>query len=103
MPAKERTKRSAAMIWLKRLVPVVAIALAAFLIHRTLRNYSLDDIFASIKSIPLTRLALAVLFAAGSYFCLSLFDWFGLRYAGKPQPYRRAALAQLPQIERAPA
>jgi uncharacterized membrane protein YbhN (UPF0104 family) len=93
MPRKERTKRSAAMVWLKRLLPVVAIALAAFLIYRTLHNYSLDDIVASIKSIPLTRLAFAVLFAASSYFCLSWFDWFGLRYAGKPQPYRRAALA----------
>ena len=81
------------LVWLKRLLPVVALALAAFLIYRTLRNYSLADIVASIKSIPLYRLVFAVLFAAGSYFCLSWFDWFGLRYAGKPLPYRKAALA----------
>jgi len=81
------------LVWLKRLLPVVVLALAAFLIYRTLRNYSLADIVASIKSIPLYRLVFAVLFAAGSYFCLSWFDWFGLRYAGKPLPYRKAALA----------
>jgi hypothetical protein len=93
MPGRKGTKGFVALTWLKRVLPVAAIALAAFLIYRTLRNYSLDDIVASIKSIPLYRLAFAVFFAAGSYFCLSWFDWFGLRYAGKPQPYRRAALA----------
>lgn len=79
--------------WLKSAVATAIVALAAFLIYRTLSNYSLEEITRSIKAIPPGRLLLAGVFAAGSYFCLSWFDWLALRYVGKPLPYRRAVLA----------
>lgn len=79
--------------WVKRGLAAAIVALAAFLLYQTLSDYRLDDIVQSIKKIPASRLLLAGLFAAASYFCLTWFDWLGLRYAGKPLPYRRAALA----------
>lgn len=80
----------------RRLMPYVAaaaISLAAFLLYRTLSRYSMAEIVASVTAIPLHRLALAALFAAASYLCLTFFDFLALRYVGKPLPYRKAALA----------
>lgn len=80
----------------RRLMPYVAaaaIALAAFLLYRTLSRYSMAEIAASVAAIPAHRLALAAAFAAASYLCLTFFDYLALRYVEKPLPYRRAALA----------
>jgi glycosyltransferase 2 family protein len=77
-------------------MPIVAaclVALAAFLLYRTLSGYSLDRIMASVAAIPSWRLATAGAFAAGSYLCLTEFDWLALRYVRRPLPYRQAALA----------
>ena len=79
--------------WVKCGVAITIIALASFLLYRTLSGHSLDDIVQSIKAIPPNRLLLAGFFAAGSYFSLSWFDWLALRYVDKPLPYRKAALA----------
>jgi uncharacterized membrane protein YbhN (UPF0104 family) len=48
---------------------------------------------ASLRAIPTVGLATSVAFAAASYACLTGFDWLGLRYAGKPLSYPKAALA----------
>jgi uncharacterized membrane protein YbhN (UPF0104 family) len=79
--------------WLPHLLGAAAVALAAFLLHRTLSTYSIDEIYTSIASIPAARIALSVLFAAASYACLTGFDWLALRYVGKQLPYRYVALA----------
>ena len=79
--------------WLKPLAAALVLGLAAFLLYRTLSRYDFDELFASVKSIPLSRLGTALLFAAASYFCLTLFDFLALRYVGHPLPYRKAALA----------
>jgi uncharacterized membrane protein YbhN (UPF0104 family) len=68
-------------------------ALACYLLYRTLSGYSLDQLEASVRSFPLERMAAAGGFAALSYFCLTFFDWLGLRYVGRPLPWRKAALA----------
>ena len=77
-------------------MPVLVLAmtaLAAFLLYRTLSRYSFDEIVASVASIPAAKLALAFMFAAASYVCLTGFDALGLRYVGKPLSYPRTALA----------
>lgn len=79
--------------WIKRIIAVAIIALAAALLYRTLSGYSPEEIVESIKVIPGQRLIFAAAFAAASYFCLSWFDWLAVRYAGKAIPYRRCALA----------
>jgi uncharacterized membrane protein YbhN (UPF0104 family) len=80
----------------RRWTPLVAaglITLAAFLLYRILSPYSFDQLKASVAAIPSWRLVSAGAFAAGSYLCLTGFDWLALRYVRRPLPYRRAALA----------
>jgi uncharacterized membrane protein YbhN (UPF0104 family) len=72
---------------------VAGVALAAFLLYRTLSRYAYDDLVASITAIPAANLALALCFAAASYLTLTCFDFLAVRYAGKPLPYRYVALA----------
>ena len=67
----------------KAAVVVVAVALAAFLIYRTLSRYSLDELAASIGAVPASRLLAAGGFAAASYACLTGFDYLALRSIGR--------------------
>ncbi|MBN9030840.1 MAG: hypothetical protein BGO05_00325 [Rhizobiales bacterium 63-7] len=66
---------------------------ALVLLYRSLRQYSRDDIVESLQALPWSNLGLAVLFCAGSYLSLGLFDALAVRYAGKPLALRRTALA----------
>jgi uncharacterized membrane protein YbhN (UPF0104 family) len=75
------------------LLVVLAFAAAVFLVWREVRSYGLGGMLHAIAAIPRERLALAAFFAIASYAILTLFDWLGLRYAGHPLPYRKAALA----------
>jgi uncharacterized membrane protein YbhN (UPF0104 family) len=72
---------------------LMLIALAGYLLYRTLSRYSLEDIVASLTSIPGSRISLAGLFAGASYLCLTGFDWLALRYVGQQIPYSKIALA----------
>jgi uncharacterized membrane protein YbhN (UPF0104 family) len=88
-----RAEHARRMTWLKRFGALAIVALAGFLLYNTLSDYSLDDIVESVKAIPPARLLAGLGFAAGSYFCLTWFDFMAVRYAGKPLPYHRCALA----------
>jgi uncharacterized membrane protein YbhN (UPF0104 family) len=79
--------------WLRPALAVAIVALAAALLYRTLSRYSFNDIVSSVAAIPPLHVALALLFAAASYFCLSLFDFMATRYAGHSPPYRKVAFA----------
>jgi len=68
-------------------------ALAVFLVHRALRGYSAEEIVASLRALPLSRIASAGAFVAASYLCLTGFDALAVRYVGRRLPYRRIALA----------
>jgi len=79
----------------RRLAPVLVTAvlgLAGFLIYRALTRYSLDEIIASVTSIPIDHIARMGAFAAASYLCLTCFDALAVRYVGRSLPYRRIAL-----------
>jgi uncharacterized membrane protein YbhN (UPF0104 family) len=76
-----------------KLAGLAGVVIAGTLLYRTLGGYSLQEILASIAAVPLSRLAAAAGFAAASYACLTGFDYLALRYAGRPLPYPRAALA----------
>jgi uncharacterized membrane protein YbhN (UPF0104 family) len=87
---------SATSLWLRRLYPWIgaaAFALAAFLVWRALRQYSLEQIRASLDLISLRHLLLGALFTAGSFLCLSGTDTLAVRYTGRRLPYRKIALA----------
>ncbi len=80
------------------LITIAALGLAGFLLYRTLSRYSLEQLIASVTAIPLVRLLSAGGFAAGSYLCLTGFDYLALRYAGQPLPYPKAALASFTSL-----
>jgi glycosyltransferase 2 family protein len=80
------------------LIAIAALSLAGVLLYRTLSRYNLDQLVASVTAIPLARLLMAGGFAAASYLCLTGFDYLALRYAGRPLPYRKAALASFTSL-----
>lgn len=94
--AREPTRRWPTI--LRTVLALAAIALAAFLLHRTLRGHSYEELSMLLRSADPLRVAAALGFAACSYACLTLFDAFALRYAGKPLPYPQAALASFTSL-----
>jgi uncharacterized membrane protein YbhN (UPF0104 family) len=79
--------------WLAPCIALVLVALAAFLLSRTLRQYRLEDITTSLAAISISHFALMLAFAAASYLTLTGFDWLALRYVGLKLPYAKVALA----------
>ena len=71
----------------------VVVALATGLILRNLAQFDFSASVSSLLSISALQIASILIFAAGSYVCLTGFDWLALHYVGRPLPYRRAALA----------
>jgi uncharacterized membrane protein YbhN (UPF0104 family) len=76
-----------------RLLFVAALAGGAYLVYRTWSQYEFDDVVRALKSLPKANLALSLLFAACSYFCLACGDWLAVRYADRPLPFHQTALA----------
>jgi len=81
-----------------RALIVIAICVALYLVYRTLSRYSLEEVEDALGQISLARLAAALGFAGASYLCLTGFDYLGLRYAGRPLAYPRAALASFASL-----
>lgn len=82
----------------KGLLVAAVIALAAFLLYRTLADYSFDELVASVAAVPMWRLATAGAFAAASYACLTFFDYLALHHVGRPLAYPKAALASFTSL-----
>lgn len=72
---------------------VAALGLAGFLLYRIFHQYSANQILESFARIPAYNLLLAALAAAGSYLCITGFDFLAIRSIGKKIAYRRIALA----------
>lgn len=86
---------------LKRVTPLIALAVSAvivFLLTRALRRYDLDEVIGALRDVSRGRLALVILFTAGSYFSLSLFDMLAVRYTRRKLPYRNVALASFTSL-----
>ena len=86
---------SASSSRLRRLYPWIGaavFALAAWLVYRALRPYSVEEIVASLDAISLDHLALGALFTAGSFLCLSGTETLAVRYTSRRLPYRNIAL-----------
>jgi uncharacterized membrane protein YbhN (UPF0104 family) len=76
--------------------PVVIAAVfvaAAWLLYHELRNYRIGDIGARVFDIPVTGIAVAVIFTMVNYAILVAYDWLAIRYVGEKLPLRRIALA----------
>ncbi|GGC68190.1 lysylphosphatidylglycerol synthase domain-containing protein [Chelatococcus reniformis] len=75
-----------------------AVLLGLGLLYRTLSRYSIAELSSAVSAVSLGSLVMAGLFAAASYLTLTFFDFFALRAAGKPLPYRQAALASFSSL-----
>jgi hypothetical protein len=78
---------------LRGAIALVVVALAAFLLYRTLSHYESEELLASILSVRVSHLLTAIGWAAASYLCLTGFDYLALRYVDRPLPYPKVALA----------
>lgn len=78
--------------WLAPAISVLAFGLVAFVLHRGLSAYSLQDVAQAVRDIPGSALWGAAALTALSYAMLTLYDTLAIRYAGKAVPYPRAAL-----------
>lgn len=72
---------------------IIGFGLAGYLLYAGLRQYTFADIVSSVQAIPPANLAMALAFAAGSYLCLTFFDWAGVLYVGGRLAYPKIALA----------
>lgn len=81
---------------LKRFGPPAAAALVFALtliaIDRLLGHLNYHIVMADLRALPVSALALAIVFTAGSFLCLTGYDWSAIRYIGKRLPYHRIAL-----------
>lgn len=84
--------------WARPLIAVGVLALAAFLLQRTLRSYDAADILKSVLAVSPARFATICAFALGSYVCLTAFDTLGVRYAGAKLPYWRIAIVSMTSL-----
>jgi glycosyltransferase 2 family protein len=79
-------------------IAVAAFALAAFLVHRAMQEYTWGEILASLSQISLGHLALGGAFTAGSFLCLTGSEALAVRYTGRVLPYRKIALASFTSL-----
>ena len=91
--SSEATKKGGLGRILRTVIALAAVALAAYLIYRTLSRYTFEQILQSISSIPASRVGMSLACVAASYLCLTGFDWLALRYVNHCLPYRYVALA----------
>ncbi len=81
---------------LKRFGPpgaaALVFALTLFAIDRLLGHLNYHVVMADLRTLPSSAMALAIVFTAGSFLCLTGYDWSAVRYIGKRLPYHRIAL-----------
>lgn len=78
--------------YLFKILIILAIAGACYLLWKTLSQYTFDEIYRTVLQIPGDHLALGLAFALASYLCLSLFDALAIRYIGKVLPLWQTTL-----------
>jgi phosphatidylglycerol lysyltransferase len=74
------------------LIPLLFLAALGAIAHE-FRQHHPAEIMASLWQLPPAQLLWAAALTVASYALLTLYDWFGLRYAGRRLPYPRVALA----------
>ena len=81
---------------LHRAAPLLIAALvgaAVWLLHHQLHAYQYSDIRRALRAMPATRVGLAIVLTAVSYWILTGYDLLALRHLDRRLPYGRTALA----------
>jgi glycosyltransferase 2 family protein len=89
----KKTEKNSWRRWLAPLIALVLVAVACFLLFRTVSQYRLEEITEALATISARHFALMIACAAASYVSLSGFDWLALRYVGQQLAYPKVALA----------
>ena len=77
---------------LQKLAPLIGIALfavAAWVLHRALRQHNIKDILRLMRELPASRLLPAFGLTAVSYLTLTFYDAFAFRFIKRVLPWRR--------------
>lgn len=100
LPSESAAAPAAPAHRLARLKPLLVVVVALLIVglsvlalSRLLSNVVYDDLVAAIDDTSWSRIGLALLFTAGSFLALSIYDVHALRFAGARLPYRLVALA----------
>jgi glycosyltransferase 2 family protein len=72
---------------------IFGVGLAGYLVYIGLSQFTWAQILESVRAIPMSNFLLALLYCAGSYLCLTGFDWTGVRYVKNDLAYPKIALA----------
>lgn len=95
LEAAVATPPAAAGRWLKpalRIVPVVLLILAAWVLWREFHKLSWDAVADAIAGWPTTSILLALALSAASFVLMAVIEWVGLRWIGAHVPLRTVAL-----------
>lgn len=77
--------------WVAPLLGLAIVALALWGLHGMLGETNPQAIAAAVRSLPPSRLALALACLLLAYLALTVYDLLSLRWLNRPQPWRRTA------------
>ncbi len=72
---------------------LILLLVALYVLHHELKHLNYHQIVAAVRSLPMGRVALAVLLTVLNYLILSGYEFLACRYIGKKQPFGRIALS----------
>lgn len=72
------------------LLSLAVIALAGYGLHHALRHVRPQEVFDALRNLSMHKIALALLFAGGSFLAIGCQEYFALRTAGHPLPLWKA-------------
>ena len=75
------------------IVSLLLLAAASVLLAHQLREYHWPQVMSALRAVPAFSVGFAVALTALNYLILTIYDVLGLRFVGKPLPYRRTAFA----------
>lgn len=72
---------------------LVVLVGAIWVVQREFRNLSVADVRQALAELPMSGLLAAAGLTVAAYGVLTIYDWLGARYAGRPSSWTRALLA----------
>jgi glycosyltransferase 2 family protein len=90
----DATRGSGRWRWAGMVFSLLIVGGAAVVLSHILRRLNVTEVLTAFESVGAHQVALAAMFATGSYLSLTLYDLFALRTIGRTEiPYRTAAIA----------
>ncbi|MCM2314465.1 MAG: bifunctional lysylphosphatidylglycerol flippase/synthetase MprF [Thermoanaerobaculia bacterium] len=78
---------------LQAIVPLALLVVALWVLQKNLQTVSWREVVTYFRTLPLSAIGLAILVTTAAYLVLTLYDFFGTRYAGSAIAWRKVAPA----------